>query len=461
MISDSTSRSVSRRRFLQLAGAGFAVGSLLAACQPATSGGSAGGGAPSGPPPSGPPPTQAPAAAPTQAAQAKPTSGAQQAPAQATGAAQNLKVGATISLTGRYAALGEQVKNGYELAFDDLNKAGPVNKPSGQKFTLEMNVLDNASDPNNTVQRLETFAQDGVLAYLGGAGSDLHSAGATVGDKNKTPYLGVAFALYTVHQKGLKYLFSPFPKSPDIAKNVFDHMSGLDPKPAKVALFTEQTDWGNELRELWNKEATSRGGFEVVTDEQYAPNAKDFSGMILKAKGANADAVLALPTPPDGIAIAKQMKELDYNAKYYYFIRAADGLNWTGDLGKDGDFFLNAPGWSPDLKFPGVDQLKQEHQARYGKSAEALTGAAYALVQVLFDAVSRSTKLEDRDALRDALAATDMSTSLIGPVKFNPDGTGQVITVFNQWQAQKQVLVWPKDVAVAPFQYPAKTWSER
>jgi hypothetical protein len=54
-----------------------------------------------------------------------------------------------------------------------------------------------------------------------------------------------------------------------------------------------------------------------------------------------------------------------------------------------------------------------------------------------------------------------MSTSLIGPVKFNPDGTGQVITVFNQWQSQKQVLVWPKDVAVAPFQYPAKTWSER
>ena len=101
MISDTISRSVSRRRFLQRAGAGFAVGSLLAACQPSSSG------APSGPPPSGPPPTQAPAAAPTQA-QAQP---AQQAPAQPTGAAQNLKIGATISLTGRYAALGEQVKN--------------------------------------------------------------------------------------------------------------------------------------------------------------------------------------------------------------------------------------------------------------------------------------------------------------------------------------------------------------
>src|SRR5690348_10634739 len=116
---------VSRRRFLRglaLAGGGMAVGSLLAACQQA-----GGGAAPSGPPPSGPPPTQPPAAATSAPAAAKPAA-AQTAPA-AEGAA-TLKVGATIPLTGRYAALGEQVKNGYELAFDDLNKAGPVNKPS-------------------------------------------------------------------------------------------------------------------------------------------------------------------------------------------------------------------------------------------------------------------------------------------------------------------------------------------
>ena len=30
-----------------------------------------------------------------------------------------------------------------------------------------------------------------------------------------------------------------------------------------------------------------------------------------------------------------RLKELDFNAKYYYFSRAADGLNWSGDLGKD------------------------------------------------------------------------------------------------------------------------------
>jgi len=40
----------------------------------------------------------------------------------------------------------------------------------------------------------------------------------------------------------------------------------------------------------------------------------------------------------DGMAIFKQMKELDFNAKFYYFIRAPDGLAWPQNLGKDGDY---------------------------------------------------------------------------------------------------------------------------
>ena len=45
--------------------------------------------------------------------------------------------------------------------------------------------------------------------------------------------------------------------------------------------------------------------------------------------------------------------------------------------------------------------------------------------------------------------------------KFNPDGTGQVITVINQWQDGKQVLVWPADQTSIKVSYPAKPWKER
>jgi branched-chain amino acid transport system substrate-binding protein len=460
---ESSARTLSRRRFLRalaLASGGMAAGALLAACQQAPAAAPAGKSGASGPPPAGPTaaPTAAAAAKPAEAA--KPTDAAKPAAAPAASGPASVKVGAVVPVTGRYAAGGEQIKNGYELAFEDLNKDGGVTlKDLGRKVPLELKLLDDESDPTKTVQRLETLtAQDDVAAYLGGFGSDLHAAAAAIGDKNRTPYIGVAFALYQVHQRGLRYLFSPFPKSPGLAKSTFDMMDSVAPKPARVALFVEKTDWGAELRELWKQEAQARG-YEVVADEEYAPGAKDFAPSILKAKSGNADAVLALPNPPDGLAIAKQMKELDFSPKFLYFVRAADGLAWGQNLGKDGDYFLLAPGWSPDLKFPGVEQLKQRHQEKYNKPAEATTGAAYAAVQVLGNALERTGKV-DRDALRDALAATDMMT-VMGPVKFNADGSGDVTAIANQWQDGKQVLVWPKDQAVAPLAYPAKPWNER
>jgi branched-chain amino acid transport system substrate-binding protein len=423
---------VTRRRFLESALL-VVGGSLLAACQSAVA-----------------PTSSAPAAQPTTAA-APPAAAATTAPAAQTGAGAPVTIGAVMPLTGRYASLAAQVKNGYDLAFDDLNKTS--------KIQLQLKVLDDGSDPTNTVQHIESLsASDNPLAFLGGAGSDLHAAAAAVADKNKTPYIGVAFALLSVHQRGLKYLFSPFPKSPQLATAVFDMMDGLSPKPTKVAIFAEKSDWGAELDGLWQQEAKTRN-YEIVADEQYTTGATDYSAPILKAKGANADVLLALPSPPDGMAITKQLKELDFMPKLTYLIRAPDGLVWGQNLGNDGNWIVFAPGWHPDMKFPGVSQVVQEHMARFGKPAEVLVGPAYSAVQVLFDALNRAGK-PDRDALRDALAATNMTT-VSGPVKFNPDGTAQVITVMDQWLGGKQVLIWPKDQATQSIDYPAKPWSGR
>src|SRR5919202_490833 len=423
--------------------------SLLAACsQPSGTsapsgppqGGGGGGGAPSGPPPgAGGAPTAAPAAGGSSAT--------------------SVKIGAAVGLTGRYASGGEQIKNGYDLAVKDINAGGgAMVKPLGRKVPLELQILDDASDANNTSARMETLNTSGILAYFGGFGSDLHAAAAAVAEKNKVPYIGVAFALYAIHQQGYKYLFSPFPKSPQLTKAIFDLMDTLNPKPAKVAIFAEQTDWGNEMDTGWKQQAQAHGGYEIVTDEQYRPGATDFSSMLLKAKGANADAALMVPNPPDGIAIIKQMKEIDFNPTFFNVIRASDSGSWGGALGKDGEYVIGAPGWGADLKYPGNADMVKEYQATYKKPPEGVVGAAYAVVQVLVDALGRVDSL-DREALRPALAATNMSSSVIGPISFNPDGTGNVVTVYEQWQNGKQVTVWPQDQVGGPRQYLSKPFA--
>jgi branched-chain amino acid transport system substrate-binding protein len=380
--------------------------------------------------------------------------------APALAAAQAIKVGAVVPLTGRYGAGGAQIRAGYEIAVEHVNASGGVSV-GGRKMPIELSLLDDESDATKTVARLESLAAQGVVAYLGGFGSDLHNAAAGIAEKNKTPYLGVAFALHKVHTQGFKYLFSPFWKSPDIGQ----HTQGLlalipaGDRPKTVAVFQEKTDWGVEMGKAWS-EAGKAAGYQVAFLGEYAPGAKDFSDLILKAKSANADAVFAIPTPPDGMTMVKQMKELGYTPKLAIMIRAADPIVWSKNLGKDGDWVVLAAGWHHAMKTPGVKELNDAHQKKFQRPSDPLVGPAYACVQILAGALAKAGSL-DRDKVRDAIAATDTSNTVIGSVKFRPDGTGIVQAAFAQWLNGKQELIYPKEHATTPLAYPAPPYGKR
>src|SRR5215475_369203 len=197
--------------------------------------------------------------------------------------AQAVKLGAVVPLTGRYGGGGAQVRAGYEIAVEQINAAGGISV-GGKKMPIELVLLDDESDATKTVARLETLAAQGVVAYLGGFGSDLHAAAASVAEKNKTPYLGVAFALHKIHEQGFRYLFSPFWKSPDIVQQLVPMLTSIPAaeRPKRVAVFLEKTDWGREMTAAW-VEAGKNAGYEVVVQGEYAVGAKDYSDLILKA----------------------------------------------------------------------------------------------------------------------------------------------------------------------------------
>jgi branched-chain amino acid transport system substrate-binding protein len=391
-----------------------------------------------------------------------PTSAGSTAPTATTAgqlAGGTISVGAVVPTTGKYAAGGTLVKNGYELAVEDINSAGGVDV-NGTKMKLELTVLDDESDPTKTTQRMETLnSSNHVVAYLGGYGSDLHAAASAIAEKNKIPYVGIAFALKKIHEQGYQYLFSPFPKSPDIAKATFDLLDTFSPKPTKVAIFAETTDWGGELGALWRTEIKNRG-YELTVDEQYAPGAKDFSPLVSKAKDSGAQVVLGLPSPPDGTAIVKQLKELAYTPQAMFLIRAPDSTTWAKNLGKDGDDVMLIQGWDSNVHFAGSADMVKRYEAKYNAPAQSSVGAAYACVQILVDAISRA-RSTDPKAIRDALASTNLSNTVIGPVKFNSDGTGQVTTIVTQYQNGKQVSVWPKEQAAASAIFPAPAFDKR
>src|SRR5437762_13816185 len=86
-------------------------------------------------------------------------------------AAQTIKVGAVVPLTGRYGGGGAQVRARYEIGVEHVNAAGGVHV-GGKKLPLELVLLDDESDATKPVSRLETLAAHRVVAYLGGSAPD-------------------------------------------------------------------------------------------------------------------------------------------------------------------------------------------------------------------------------------------------------------------------------------------------
>jgi branched-chain amino acid transport system substrate-binding protein len=371
-------------------------------------------------------------------------------------APESIKIGAVVPLTGAFAGGGAQIERGYIYAVEAINEAGGVTVDEfGTAVPLELDVRDDASDPNQTTSIMDELAGEDIVAYVGGFATPVHAAGSATAERNGIPYLGAATSTQALHEQGYQYFFSPFPKSPDMAATVFEMLNGLVPegeRPLRVGIFQEATDWGEELGPLWVEEA-GNNGYEVVLHETYAPGSTDFTDIILAAQAADVQALLSLPTPPDGFAIYQQMGELGWKPPFNLVVRAADVPTWN-DLGEAGEGVVLSTPWHPGLGLPGTDEVNQRHIDEEGRPADPVVGSAYALIEILADAIERAGTL-DHDAVRDAIAETDGLSTIIGPITFREDGTAEVPNPHMQRIGGAIELIWPAESATADMVYPS------
>lgn len=371
-----------------------------------------------------------------------------------------ITIGGVFSLTGADSSVGNQVRTGYTMAIDDINKDGGVYvREFGKKIPLELKYLDMEANPEKAIARTETLhSRYKVVAYVG---TTFFAAAVSIVERHKVPAVVVASAGQRIHDRGYKYWFTPSGTSLDIAREIFNLLDSLpkDQGPARLIIFEEQSDWGIEMSEYWQKEIKKRG-YQLEGVQKYSMLARDYSPQIMAAKTAGADLVLSNPIMPDGMSIMRQMKQLDYNPKAVVMIRAPDDLPWTRAMRSIGDYVIFSTGWHHGLDLEGVAELNAKHKAKFHRPADVMTGPAYASIQIIADAIERAGTL-DTVKVKDALATTDMMT-VVGPIKFRPNGTviGS-LGVIAQWQSGKQELIWPDKYRTKPLAYPMPKWSER
>jgi len=370
-----------------------------------------------------------------------------------------IEIGVITALTGSEAKFGEAHKRGYEIALEEINAAGGVlGRP------LKLIIEDDASKPENAISAAEKLAtQTNVPLILGSYSSAATLPAAQTATKYQVPFIVPTAAADNITEFGSKYVFRINSPSSEYASTAISFLMD-QVKPKTLAIIYENTNFGTSTAEPARKLA-EEAGIEVVAFEGYAKGAPDFKPLISAVKSKNPDAVLFVSYLLDATLLMRQARELDFNPKVY--IGAGAGFSTPEFVreegaGKDAEYTFSATLWTTDVTWKGAAEFAAKFQERYGVEPAYHSAETHAALYLVKDVLERAGSL-DRQAVRDALAATDMGpdATIFGPMKFDEKGQNAHPMLVTQVQNGNYVTVWPREYAAADPILPTPTWSER
>jgi branched-chain amino acid transport system substrate-binding protein len=383
--------------------------------------------------------------------------------------ADQIVLGAAVSITGKYSIDGKNTKDGYDLAVQRINELGGV-KLGGKPHKLKIVYYDDESTSARAAQLVERLInQDKVQFVLGPYSSGITKAIAPVTEKYGIPMIegnGADRALFT---HGYKYLFavlntSDFYLRPAVtllaetAQKVGQQVNSL-----KVGVVVENDDFSQDVRDGVVEEAT-RWGMQVVVDDKLPPELNDMSSTLTKVKALRPDILVVSGHAPGAVLAVRQVSEQRVEVRALALTQC-DAAQIIEKFGKAAEYALCASQWDRSLSYSDRWFGTAEDYARMFErdfKYPVTYGCAESTAAVLafVDAIERAGTL-DRRKVRDAIANTDLMT-FYGPIKF--DATGKNVAksmVLYQVQNGRYMVVAPSKWANAKLIYPAPAWDER
>jgi branched-chain amino acid transport system substrate-binding protein len=382
-------------------------------------------------------------------------------------AAEDIKVGILLPLSGSVAPIGQNNRRGHELAIDEINAAGGIKSLGGAK--LVMVDGDTQGTPNVGIQETEKLAQQGVVAILGAYQSSVTFPTTQIAEKLQVPFIDpVAIADKITEGRNFKYTFKVSPKASWYARDQLAFVKWVGEKtgnPVKsVVLMFEDTLFG---------QATSKGqahfaaeyGIEVLDKVPYPKDTPDMTATISRIKSLNPDALVLVSYISDAVLITKTMKELGVNIPILGTSAGHIDPAYVANLGELANFSFTVGEWNPDLKKAGAADINERFEKKFGIPMNGHAAETYMSTMVLRDALERAGST-DRKKLRDALAETeicgDKNLLPYDCIKFDESGQspqGQLTIL--QVQDGEFVSVWPEAIAAAEVVWPVPAWDNR
>jgi len=341
-------------------------------------------------------------------------------------AAEPIKIGFGMSLTGPLAANGKMSLVAMQVWEDDINaRGGLLGRP------VKLVYYDDQSSPSQVPGIYAKLLDiDKVDLIISGYASTQIAAAMPVAIQKKKLFVSLFGTGINETFNYPKY-FSMIPNGPTpkpaFTRGFFKVAEAQNPKPQTIAIAMADAEFGRNACEGAHQNAQA-SGFKIVYEKSYPPSTTDFSPIVRAIQAVNPDLMVVCSYPLDTVGMVKAMHEVGFRPKMWG--GAMVGLQATvfkTQLGPLLNGVVNYETWLPvkAMEFPGSLELLKKYQERAKNAGTDPLGYympvwAYADLQVLGDAIAATKSLND-DVLADYIRKTTFKT-VVGDVKFGKQG---------------------------------------
>lgn len=341
------------------------------------------------------------------------------------GAAEPIKIGFSMALTGGLSPNGRSALLAMKLWEHDINaKGGLLGRPVKLVYYDDQSQSSNV--PSIYTKLLDVDKVDLVVGPY--ATAMIAPAMPIVMQRNLTFIALLGLDVNAQFHYPRYFQIAPNGSgAKSFTKGFFDIAAAQNPKPKTVAIAYADQEYAHNSA-IGGRENAEADGFKIIYDKSYPPNTTDYTPIVRAIQAANPDILLIASYPPDSVGMVHAIHEVGFKPKMVG--GGMVGLQSTSiktELGPLLNGFIDYDFWlpGPKMEFDGIMNVMQRYQAEAVKEGVDPLGYymapwSYAYLQVLADAVE-ATKGLDQDKLAKYMHQATFHT-VVGDVKFGADG---------------------------------------
>jgi branched-chain amino acid transport system substrate-binding protein len=342
-------------------------------------------------------------------------------------AADKVKVGILLPLTGTFAAVAETQKEGALLAIDTINKRGGLNMPGG-KVLVEGEVADDEAKQDVGVRRYRYMRDEGVKGLGGQTFAPLAYAINSLVGKDPLPYYPVCVMSKEAFQKGklsdstYATAYSPW------TVGYMAGQSAIKTLGKKKIFFLARSDsFGWDIRDGVYA-AAKEFGAEIVGYDEVSLGTSDFTTVLQKVRAAKPDVFISAQFAADAVALLKQVQQMGLNKETTIFNAFITNVVAKGlppealeNVYAMHYFYYDLANFADKEVAKSAKEFTDSYRAKYGRPPDAYAAIAYIAYMEMFRGFEEAKSFDPAKVSAVMRSNNGNFNTLKGPARWRED----------------------------------------